>query len=93
LDLTAIAARAAADAGGASPAFLEGYIEMLDAVVTTGRRLARDNSIFAVLRVTPADQNVSLRGWSTSISARRPPGRRSAQSSPSPRDTTAHSAA
>lgn len=62
LDVAAIAARAADDAGGVSPAFLDGYIEMLDAVSATGRRLARDElDSRRRLGVAAAEQNVSLR--------------------------------
>ncbi len=62
LDIAAIAARAAEDAGGVSPAFLDGYIEMLDAVSTTGRRLARDElDSCRRLGVDAAEQNVPLR--------------------------------
>jgi sugar diacid utilization regulator len=39
-DITAITARAARDAGGVPPTFLDGYLELLDGVSATGRRLA-----------------------------------------------------
>lgn len=62
LDVAAIADRAAKDAGDASPAFLDGYIEMLAAVSATGRRLARDElDSRRVLGATAAEQNVPLR--------------------------------
>ena len=62
LDVAAIADRAAKDVGAASPAFLDGYIEMLAAVSATGRRLARDElNSRRVLGAAAAEQNVPLR--------------------------------
>ncbi len=61
-DVAVIADRAAKDAGTASPAFLDGYIEMLAAVSATGRRLARDElDSRRVLGAAAAEQNVPLR--------------------------------
>lgn len=62
LDVGALAARAARDAGGISAGFLDGYIEMLDAVSLTGRRLARDElDTRRALGARAAEQGVSLR--------------------------------
>ncbi|MDQ4092020.1 MAG: PucR family transcriptional regulator, partial [Actinomycetota bacterium] len=62
LDVAAIADRAATDAGTASPAFLDGYIETLATVSATGRRLARDElDTRRVLGATAAEHNVPLR--------------------------------
>lgn len=62
LDVAAITTRAARDAGGVSPAFLDGYVEMLDAVSTTGRRLARDElDSRRALGASAAEQSVPLR--------------------------------
>jgi hypothetical protein len=61
-DVAATTRRAALDAGGISPEFLAGYIEMLDTVSTTGRRLARDElESRRVLGARAAEQGVPLR--------------------------------
>lgn len=57
-----IADRAATDAGAESPAFLDGYIEMLVAVSATGRRLTDEElDSRRVLGAAAAEQNVPLR--------------------------------
>lgn len=62
LDIAALTGRASRDAGGVSPAFLDGYIEMLDLVSRTGRRLARDElDSRRVLGASAAEQSVPLR--------------------------------
>lgn len=61
-DVAALAARAARDAGGVSPAFLDGYLGMLETVSATGRRLARDElDSRRTLGACAADQSVPLR--------------------------------
>lgn len=61
-DLAAIASRAAHDAGGVSPAFLDGYLELLDSVSDTGRRLSRKElGTRRELGARAAEQNVPLR--------------------------------
>jgi hypothetical protein len=62
LDVAAVADQAARDAGGVSPAFLEGYLEMLDGVSATGRRLARaELESRRVLGASAAEESVPLR--------------------------------
>ena len=62
LDVAAITARAAEDAGGLAPHFLDGYVEMLAAVSATGRRLARDElESRRALGAAAAEQAVPLR--------------------------------
>jgi hypothetical protein len=61
-DVAALADRAARDAGGVSPAFLDGYLELLESVGHTGRRLTRDElASRRVLGAKAAEQNVPLR--------------------------------
>ena len=61
-DAVTIGARAAADAGVQTPAFLTGYIDMLVAVSATGRRLTRDElATRQVLGEAAAEQNLPLR--------------------------------
>lgn len=62
LDVAKLAARAAKDAGGVPVEFVDGYIEMLDVVSTTGRRLARDElDSRRTLGARAAEQGVALR--------------------------------
>jgi hypothetical protein len=62
VDVDAIAARAAADAEGAPAAFLDGYVEMLEAVSATGRRLVRDElDSRRTLGIRAAEEGVPLR--------------------------------
>lgn len=61
-DVTAIEGRAARDAGGVSPAFLDGYLVLLESVSRTGRRLAgAELDSRRVLGAEAAEQNVPLR--------------------------------
>jgi hypothetical protein len=62
IDAATIAAQAAADAGAQTPAFLTGYIDMLVAVSSTGRRLTHDElATRRVLGAAAAEQNLPLR--------------------------------
>jgi hypothetical protein len=62
LDVAAVAARAARDAGGVAVELLAGYVEMLAAVSVTGRRLARDElDSRRTLGAKAAEQGVPLR--------------------------------
>jgi sugar diacid utilization regulator len=62
VDVAAIAAHAARDAKVPSVAFLDGYVEMLVAVSTTGRRLADEElASRRLLGAAAAEQNVPLR--------------------------------
>lgn len=62
VDVTAIAAHAARDAKVPSVAFLDGYVEMLVAVSTTGRRLTDEElASRRLLGAAAAEQNVPLR--------------------------------
>lgn len=62
LDVPALADRAARDAGGVSPAFLEGYLEMLEGVSGTRRRLSRSElESRRVLGAAAAERSVPLR--------------------------------
>ncbi|MFI5593955.1 PucR family transcriptional regulator [Amycolatopsis sp. NPDC051758] len=62
LDVAALAERAARDAGGVSPEFLDGYLEMLAGVSATGRRLARaELESRRALGASAAEQSVPLR--------------------------------
>ena len=61
-DPAIIAARAAADAGAQTPAFLAGYIDMLVAVSATGRRLTQEElASRRFLGADAAEQNLPLR--------------------------------
>jgi hypothetical protein len=61
LDIAGLAAQTSRDCG-VSPAFLDGYIEILDAVSTTSRRLARDElDSRRALGASAAEQGVPLR--------------------------------
>jgi sugar diacid utilization regulator len=62
VDVAAIAAHAARDAKVPSVAFLDGYVEMLVAVSTTGRRLTDEElASRRLLGAAAAEQNVPLR--------------------------------
>ncbi|SMD25441.1 PucR family transcriptional regulator [Kibdelosporangium aridum] len=62
VDVPAVTRRAAQDAGGVSSEYLAGYIEMLDAVSVTGRRLARDElESRRALGASAAEQGIPLR--------------------------------
>lgn len=62
LDVAALAARAARQVGGVSPEFLTGYLEMLDAVSVSQRRLTRaELDSRRALGVAAAERNVTLR--------------------------------
>jgi hypothetical protein len=62
LDVAALAERAAQDAGGVSPAFLGGYLEMLEGVSGSGRRLTRaELDSRRALGAGAAEQSVPLR--------------------------------
>ncbi|WP_260478756.1 CdaR family transcriptional regulator [Kibdelosporangium aridum] len=62
LDVAAVTARAARDAGGVPPRYLAGYLEMLDGVSSTGRRLARDElESRRALGASAAEGSVPLR--------------------------------
>ncbi|GAB2999122.1 helix-turn-helix domain-containing protein [Amycolatopsis acidiphila] len=62
MNIAEVAARASRDAGGVSPALLEGYLEMLDRVSRTGRRVARDElDSRRALGAAAAEQGVPLR--------------------------------
>jgi PucR C-terminal helix-turn-helix domain/GGDEF-like domain len=62
VDAAGIAARAAADAGVPTPDLLAGYIEMLLAVIASGRGLARDElDTRRALGAEAAEQNVAQR--------------------------------
>ncbi|WP_233156977.1 CdaR family transcriptional regulator [Amycolatopsis sp. KNN50.9b] len=61
-DVPALAARAARDAGGVPAEFLDGYLEMLDLVSRTGRRLTRDElESRRMLGARAAERNIPLR--------------------------------
>ncbi|MGY6651450.1 PucR family transcriptional regulator [Amycolatopsis sp. TRM77291] len=62
LDIASLADRAARDAGGVSPEFLDGYLEMLDGVSGTQRRLSRaELDSRRELGAAAAERSVSLR--------------------------------
>ncbi|WP_410645295.1 PucR family transcriptional regulator [Amycolatopsis sp. lyj-346] len=62
LDVAAVAEQAARDAGGVSAAYLDGYLEMLDGVSLTGRRLApAELDTRRALGASAAEQSVPLR--------------------------------
>ncbi len=61
-DVTMLGNRAAEDAGDVSPEFLEGYLEMLEGVSSTGRRLTRaELDTRRALGADAAEQSLPLR--------------------------------